>query len=143
MPYWRLFYHIVWTTKNRLPLIEFDWEEKLYGYIWGKADALGCIPHAINGMPDHLHVVISIPPKLIIATIVGKLKGASSYHVNHAILGEKGFAWQNEYGVTSFSERNLPAVVAYVQKQKQHHTDGALWANLETVVLSQLPGYIE
>jgi REP element-mobilizing transposase RayT len=78
MPYWRLFYHIVWGTKNRLPLIESAWEKDLYGYIWGKATALECIPHAINGMSDHLHVVISIPPKLSVATLIGQLKGASS-----------------------------------------------------------------
>ena len=49
MPYWRLFYHIVWSTKNRLDLIDPAWEKDVYGYIWGKATALECIPHAIDG----------------------------------------------------------------------------------------------
>jgi putative transposase len=98
MPYWRLFYHVVWGTKNRLPLIESAWEADLHGYIWGKATALECIPHAINGIPDHLHVVISIPPKLSIATTIGQLKGASSHHVNERYL-DSAFAWQAEYGV--------------------------------------------
>jgi putative transposase len=82
MPYWRLFYHIVWSTKNRLALIDPAWEKDLYRYIWGKATALECIPHAIGGMPDHLHVAISIPPKFSVATLIGKLKGASSHHIN-------------------------------------------------------------
>ncbi|HEX5944159.1 MAG TPA: transposase [Anaerolineales bacterium] len=69
MPYWRLFYHVIWSTKNRLPLIDPAWEKDLHGYIRGKATALECIPYAIGGMPDHLHVAISIPPKLAVATL--------------------------------------------------------------------------
>jgi putative transposase len=120
MPYWRLFYHVVWGTKNRLPLIESAWEADLHGYIWGKATALECIPHAINGMSDHLHVVISIPPKVPVATLIGKLKGASSHHVNER-YADGAFAWQAEYGVLSVSERSLSRVVDYVKNQKQHH----------------------
>ena len=120
MPYWRLFYHVVWGTKNRLSLIESAWEADLHGYIWGKATALECIPHAINGMSDHLHVVISIPPKVPVATLIGKLKGASSHHVNER-YADGAFAWQAEYGVLSVSERSLSRVVDYVKGQKQHH----------------------
>ncbi len=125
MPYWRLFYHVVWGTKNRLDLIDPAWEQDLHGYIWGKATALGCIPHAIGGMPDHIHVVISIPPKLSIATLIGRLKGASSHHVNeHFAAGS--FAWQTEYGVFSFSERSLSKIVDYVNNQKKHHMENKL-----------------
>ena len=70
MPYWRLFYHITWGTKNRLALIEPAWESDLYGYLWGKATALECIPHAIGGMPDHVHLAISIPPKQSFAKLL-------------------------------------------------------------------------
>lgn len=125
MPYWRLFYHIVWGTKNRLPLIESVWEADLHGYIWGKATALGCIPHAINGMPDHLHVAISIPPKLSVATLIGQLKGASSHHINTKYT-DRTFAWQAEYGVVSFSEKLLERVVNYVKNQKKHHAENSL-----------------
>ena len=130
MPYWRLFYHVVWGTKNRLPLIESAWEEDLHGYIWGKATALECIPHAINGMSEHLHVVISIPPKLAVATLIGQLKGASSHHVNDN-YADGVFAWQAEYGVLSFSERSLSRVVDYVKNQKKHHAANTLNMSME------------
>lgn len=126
MPYWRLFYHIVWGTKNRLPLVESAWEADLYGYIWGKATALECIPHAINGIPDHIHVIISIPPKLSVATLIGQLKGASSHRVNEIFVTHQSFAWQAEYGVVSFSERSLSRVVNYVKNQKKHHAEHTL-----------------
>jgi Transposase and inactivated derivatives len=106
-------------------LIESAWEADLHGYIWGKATALECIPHAINGMFDHLHVVISVPPKLSIATVIGKLKGSSSHHVNERYM-YSAFAWQAEYGIFSFSERSLSRVVDYVKNQKKHHAENTL-----------------
>jgi putative transposase len=112
-------------------LIEPAWEDDLYGYIWGKATALECIPHAINGMTDHTHVVISIPPKLSVATTIGQLKGASSHRVNEVFVSNKAFAWQTEYGVLSFSEKALPTIVAYVQNQKQHHADNSIKMSME------------
>jgi putative transposase len=132
MSYWRLFYHAVWSTKDRQPWIESRWESELYGYLWGKTTALDCIPHAINGMPDHLHLVLSIPPKLSIAEIIGQLKGASSHHINLAYV-DSGFAWQKEYSVFSLSESALPNVVAYIKAQKQHHSDQTLIEKLERI----------
>ena len=131
MPYWKLFYHLTWGTKNRLDLIQPSWENDLNGYLWGKANAIECTPHAINGVQDYIHVVISIPPKLAVSTVVSRLKGASSYHITHSILNNEPFAWQAEYGAVTFSERHLPNVVAYVQNQKKHHAEDTLWKNLE------------
>jgi hypothetical protein len=98
--------------------------------VWLKATALGCIPHAINGMSDHAHVAISIPPKLSIATTIGQLKGASSHHVNETYT-DGAFAWQAEYGILSFSERSLTRVVDYVKNQKKHHAENTLNMALE------------
>jgi putative transposase len=133
MPYWRLFYHITWATKQRLPLVEPAWEADLHGYIWGKASALECIVHAVGGMPDHVHVVVSIPPKLALATVVGKLKGASSHHINKQFVLDGAFSWQNEYGVLSFSEGTLAKIVAYVKNQQKHHAQNSINKQLENV----------
>jgi putative transposase len=131
MFYWRLFYHAVWSTKDRQPLIDPAWEKDLYGYLWGKATALECIPHAINGMPDHMHMVLSIPPRMAVAAIIGQLKGASSHHINELYLGGT-FEWQAEYSVFSISESVLEKVVGYVTMQKQHHADRTLIDTLES-----------
>ena len=130
MPYWRMFYHIVWGTKNRAELISQTWESDLYGYLWGKATALECIPHAIGGMSDHIHVVISIPPKLAVAKTIGLLKGSSSHHININYWNE-AFAWQAEYGAFTFSEKALPHIVAYVNNQKKHYAENTLNAQME------------
>jgi putative transposase len=98
----------------------------------GKATALECIPHAINGTADHTHVVISIPPKLSVATVIGQLKGASSHRANEVFVSHKSFAWQQEYGLFSFSEKSLPTVVDYVHAQKKHHTENSINIMMET-----------
>jgi putative transposase len=131
MPYWSLFYHLVWSTKYRLPIIEPAWESDLYGYLRGKSAALECRLHAIGGMPDHIHVVISIPPKIEVARLTGLLKGASSHRVNEK-YAHGSFAWQTEYGAFTFSERELPHVRAYVINQKKHHADNTIDPALET-----------
>ena len=96
-----------------------------------------CIPHAINGMSDHIHVVISVPPKLSIATVIGQLKGASSHRVNEIFVSHNSFAWQAEYSVFSVSEKVLPRIVEYVKNQKKHHSGNSLLDALEPNAGSQ------
>jgi putative transposase len=131
MPYCSLYYHLVWSTKYRLPLIDVAWEEELFGYMRGKAVALECKMFAINGTADHMHIAISIPAKLAVATLVGQLKGASSHRVNELFVPHKAFAWQSEYGAFTFSENSLPRVVNYVNNQKKHHIENCLLREFE------------
>ncbi len=83
MAYWRLFYHITFATKDRQCFITATIESELLGYLVGKAQALGAIVYAVNGIEEHVHVAASVPPKISIADCVGQIKGASSHHVNH------------------------------------------------------------
>jgi putative transposase len=131
MPYWKLHYHFVWGTKKRLPLIDPTLEPALYRAIAAKAQDMGGFIHALGGTEDHVHFAVSIPPKLAPAKFIGDVKGNSSHFVNHVIKPDFEFYWQDEYGVLSFGERNLPAVVRYIHNQKQHHADGTLIAAME------------
>jgi putative transposase len=133
MSFWRLYYHLVWTTKKRLPLIRPDKEAELYGYIIGKADYLGCIVHAIDGTENHTHLVVSIPPNLSIAEFVKKIKGSSSHYWNHNLSTEKLY-WQEEYGVFSLGSKQLETAVNYVKNQKIHHSRGTAIASLEGIL---------
>jgi putative transposase len=131
MPYWKLYYHFVWCTKNRLPLIDSVLEPALYRAIVAKVQKLGGFVHALGGIEDHVHLSVSIPPKLAPATFIGDVKGNSSHFVNYVIKPEFEFHWQAEYGVVSFGERNLSSVVRYIHNQKQHHAEGTLIAAME------------
>ena len=124
MPYWKLYYHFVWGTKQRLPLIESDFEADLYGVIAAKVKDFDGIVHALGGTQDHVHLAVTIPPKIALAEFIGVIKGNSSHFVNHFVHPGFQFKWQREYGVLSFGEKNLPAIVKYIHNQKQHHKDG-------------------
>ncbi len=116
MPFWRLYYHLVWSTKNREHLISRNLEVRLYPYIIAKAKEMDCQVYAINGWVDHIHLVISIPPKLAIADVVKRLKGASSHEFEE-------LRWQRGYGALTVGERHRAVAVAYVENQKAHHQE--------------------
>jgi putative transposase len=132
MALWRLYYHLVWATKNREPLIDKQREDKLYSYLIGKANSLKCIVHAVNGTEDHVHLIVSIPPVLSIANFVKQIKGSSAHFLNH--LGsnnETSFGWQAGYGVFSMGQKQLAQGVSYVNNQKIHHAQGTFIPSLE------------
>lgn len=121
MPFWRLYYHIVWSTRRREALIEPAWEGDLHNAIAAKATGLGAFVHAVGGIEDHVHLVASVPPHIALSAFIGQVKGASSHLVNHTLAPDCGFAWQAEYGVVSFGGKRLDAVVKYTKRQRQHH----------------------
>jgi putative transposase len=124
MTVWHTYYHLVWATYNRQPLINDCLEAVLYQYFHGKTKSLEAPLYAIGGVADHIHLIIAIPPKYAIAKFVGQLKGGSSHQINQTFPDQK-FGWQKEYGVFSLGRKQLERAVAYVEHQKQHHADRA------------------
>lgn len=131
MPYWQLFYHIVWSTKNRKPVIAPSAEAEIYNLIKTKAIGLGGTVSSVNGIEDHVHVVVAIPPRIAISAYIGQIKGVSSAKYNQERSPEDKIYWRNEYGVFSFDRKRLPNVVAYAENQKQHHEENRLIPILE------------
>ena len=133
MPYWQLYYHLVWATKAREALITSELEADLHRYLRGKGIELGGVVHAVGGIEDHVHLVVSIPPPIAVATFVGKLKGASSHWVTHVSPNQAPFAWQDGYGALSFGERSLPRVVQYALSQRERHQSKTLIEAMERI----------
>ncbi|MDP9362853.1 MAG: IS200/IS605 family transposase [Chloroflexota bacterium] len=133
MPYWRLFYHLIWATKDWAPLIDPAVEDAIERSFRAICEELGVRLFATGVVPDEVHLVVSIPPRLALADVVGRLKGASSFAVKGADHRSDGarFAWQGEYGALSFGEKSLPGVVAYVKNQTARHATNDLWPTLE------------
>ena len=132
MPYTRLFYHFVWTTKDRQPLITETNRDPILKAIAAKVVQLKGICHAVNAVSDHVHLVATVPPSMALGLFIGQVKGVSSHLASR--LSEKGviqtFAWQSEYGVMTVSESHLPRVVRYVLEQAEHHGTGNLVSKL-------------
>jgi putative transposase len=131
MSYWRLHYHLVWGTYAREPLIDAEREAVIHHTLSGKAHELRVFLHGVGNTTDHLHAVLSIPPKLAVAECVRQLKGASSHAVNHMLPRPELFRWQDGYGAVTVSEDRLAAVVAYATHQREHHARGTLIDALE------------
>jgi putative transposase len=109
--------HITWHTKDGASPTHGDVESRLHGYLRNRAVATdGVRFHAVGGMPDHVHLAVSVPPTLQISEWIGELKGASAHHVNHEVTNRKVLEWQTGYGVVSFGTKDLPWVVRYVER---------------------------
>ena len=133
MTYWRLHYHLIWGTFERQPTLTGDREKVFYGVLYGKAKELGLKVHAAGNEDDHVHVVVSIPPKLAVADCVKHIKGASAYAINHMPNSDGQFKWQEGYGALSIGERSLETVMAYTANQKEHHRDQTLLSIYERI----------
>ena len=133
MHYWRLFYHMVWTTKRRTLLLTPEVESVIYGFLRSKATGLGATVFALNGVDDHVHMVAAIPPKIAVSRFIGQVKAVASTRFNKSGLGSTPFFWQAEYGVFSFDGKRLPNYIAYVERQKEHHAQGTTIPILERV----------
>jgi len=121
-------------VKESLPIITETIEPRLHKYLTHYTlQAKGVIVHAINGTETHVHVAVSIPPTLVIADWIGKLKGSSSHYVNHELVNRKLLDWQTGYGVVSFGTKDLEWVVSYIRNQKEHHRKGTTVDRLERI----------
>ncbi len=135
LPYWRFFYHLVWATQSRLPLIGDQEETLIRRSLELTIVDLDLIPHAVGTMPDHVHVVVSIPPKIAVAEVLKRMKGASSHAVNQAerLPDSSRFGWQSEYGALTFGEKALASVINYVRHQAERHATNKTWPQLERI----------
>lgn len=133
MPYWRLFYHIVWSTKRREPWLDGERASLAERAIRHRLRELNVYVHGLAVMPDHVHIAVSIPPNDRIAWIVQQMKGSSSYlvGVQDPTAHDEGFAWQRGYAVLSPSESSLPVVLDYIANQHERHATNDLSRGLE------------
>ena len=126
MPHSRLYYHIIWGTKNREPTITSKIEPLLFDFIRSKAIGLGGYVYALNGTADHVHLVAHIPRTITVSQYVGKIKGSSSTRLNKSVVGEDQFYLQSGYSIFTITEFMVPKLTKYVDKQKYHHAAGSI-----------------
>ena len=127
----KLFFHFVWSTKNRLPLIDQDVENMLYKFIKGKCKREGYRLIELNGIEDHIHILVEFKPIHSVPEFANIIKGSSSHFINKQSGNSKNLYWQQGYGVLSVSENDVPAVQRYIQRQKEHHKKNDLRDGLE------------
>ncbi|MDM7922931.1 MAG: IS200/IS605 family transposase [Pyrinomonadaceae bacterium] len=119
MSHTRLLYHVVFATKNRFPLIAAEWEIELYKYLAGIVRNVGGSTIEINGMPEHVHMLILLPPGDL-RVFMRELKSSSSRWSKQF---QPKFAWQRRYGAFTVSPSAVDSVREYIRRQKEHHQD--------------------
>ena len=121
MSYTQTFYHIVLRTHCSIPAIAEDHERELYSYILGFINNKGAQLYRIGGMPDHVHLFVSLPATLAMSKFVQELKTATSKWLKenpHFPLFDR---WTKEYAGFSYNLRDRDMIVGYIAKQKEHH----------------------
>lgn len=117
----QIYIQIVFAVKGRENLIDLKWEDELYKYITGIVTNKGQKLLAINGMPDHIHILIGLKPSCCLSDLVREIKKSSNEFINHNKLSKFRFNWQEGFGAFSYSQSNLSQVIKYIQNQKTHH----------------------
>jgi REP element-mobilizing transposase RayT len=119
--YSNLLYHIVFSTKNREPLIHSSLKPELHKYLGGLVRDKKGILLEVGGMADHVHLVVKLRPDTSISDVVKYIKANSSGWVNDRRDQQGQFYWQRGYAAFTVSESQLPAVREYVRNQEAHH----------------------
>ena len=120
----QLLYHIVFSTKDRRPLLRNDQlREHVWAYMAGVASNLHGHALRIGGYIDHAHLLLRIPAKIAVADFVRQLKANTSKHINEEKDSLLKFHWQDGYGAFTVSRSKEDAVVAYIDRQMEHHLD--------------------
>lgn len=141
MPYWELYVHLVWATRGRELVLDGQRRTIVDRTIRSVCREQGAIVHALHSMPDHVHLAVSVPPRLAVADLVRLVKGNTSHLLNHELANAERapFAWQSEYGAVSFGKRSLDSVVKYVTNQETHHAENSIWPSFERMVREGAP----
>ena len=121
MPYVRIWIHLIWSTKNRVPLIGEEFRSRLFAHMKENAQKREIRLDLINGAPDHTHALVSLRADQTVAKVAQLLKGESSHWVNEKKLISRKFEWQDEYIAVSVSESMVETVREYIRNQAEHH----------------------
>ncbi|MBN2579743.1 MAG: IS200/IS605 family transposase [Pirellulales bacterium] len=113
--------HVIFSTKNRAPIIEATVQNPLYAYMASICRTVVCHAHKIGGTNDHVHLVCSLSRTTTIADLVGTIKADSSKWMKTQWESLTGFSWQNGYGAFSIGQSQLDHVKHYIAGQSEHH----------------------
>ncbi|UQB68080.1 IS200/IS605 family transposase [Epilithonimonas zeae] len=122
MPFVKVYIHIVWSTKNRIPFLNSkNLRINVWKHIKQNANEKEIFIDVVNGYSDHCHCLISLSTNQTIEKVVQLIKGESSFWINKNNLTKEKFAWQDEYFAVSVSESMIEKVRNYIINQEKHH----------------------
>ena len=118
--YLSLNYHLVFSTKNRTPQINAEWQDRLHEYLGGTVNGLGGTSQGVGGVADHVHLLVALKSTHCLADFMRELKKVASIWV-HQEIGKADFGWQDGYGAFTVSPTARGSVQNYIANQQQYH----------------------
>lgn len=118
----QIYIQTVFAVSNRMSLIQTDFKEDLFKYITGIVTNQGQKLISINGMTDHLHILIGLRPSMALADLVREIKSESTNFINKNKWVRGRFSWQEGYGAFSYGHSQLNTIIAYIQNQERHYS---------------------
>jgi REP element-mobilizing transposase RayT len=119
--YTQIYVQVVFAVNGRLTLINDEHKEEIYKYITGIVRNKGHKLLAINGMSDHVHILLGLKPDSALSDLVRDIKVSSTNFINEKHLARGKFGWQEGFGAFSYGHSQLTTVIRYVQNQESHH----------------------
>ena len=121
MSYTASYYHIVFRTYRSEQTIAIEHDRELFAYIYGIVKNLDGQTYRVGGMPDHIHMLVSLPPTMSLAAFVQRIKTDSSkwLKINPDFPTFRG--WATGYAAFSYSLKDRDKIVGYIMRQKEHH----------------------
>jgi REP element-mobilizing transposase RayT len=116
-----LLVHLIFSTKDRRPLIRDDVREHLHAYIVGILENQQSPSLQISSVEDHLHILFVLSKNLPLAKVVQEVKQSSSKWIKSQGEWYADFGWQNGYAAFSVSESQRDVVREYIRSQREHH----------------------
>lgn len=119
--YTQLYFHVIFAVKGRDNLISKKWKEELYKYISGIVSNKEQKLMIINGMPNHIHLLLSTKPNCNLSDLVRDIKSNSSKWINSKQFISGKFEWQIGFGAFTVSQSGVNSVIDYIKNQENHH----------------------
>ena len=119
--YTQIYIHVVFAVKFRQNLIQPEWESRLFQYITAIVQYHGHKLLQVNGVKDHIHLLINMKPTQSLSDLIKQVKQDSSRWINDKGLTPTKFAWQAGFGAFSYATSEVPNVIRYIERQKEHH----------------------
>lgn len=113
--------HLIFAVKFRQNQIQREWKDKLYKYTTGIIQNNGHKVLIINGMSDHIHILIGFRSTQALADLMRDIKQMTSLWINENKLTKGKFAWQEGYAAFSYGQSQLPTIIKYIENQEEHH----------------------
>lgn len=113
--------HIIFSTKNREPLLHPPYDDALHNYLGGICNSLECQPITIGGYTDHVHILCLLSKKIALIKLIEELKSHSSKWIKSQDPSLQNFYWQDGYGAFSVNPSEIDTVIAYIRNQHEHH----------------------